>query len=150
MNAAHYHIVLTHIPLMGIVSGFCLILAGIAINNTTLKKSALCFFIVSAIIAVSVYLTGEKAMMVLTRFDPTIPMEPIEQHEEMAALALGASSILGFVSLVFVIIFRGERQFKNGFALIITVLSLIAIALTGYTANLGGKIRHPEIHTSHH
>ncbi|MGB9603406.1 MAG: hypothetical protein ACP5MG_00140 [Verrucomicrobiia bacterium] len=148
MNAAHYHIALTHTPLTGIVSGFALLLAGVILKNTTLKKAALYFFLISAAIAVPVYLSGQGAEKVLKSFLPNMPHEVIEQHEEMAALALGGSIILGVISLVFAIVFRGERQLTNMMALILIVIALIVIVLTGYTANLGGKIRHVEIRAS--
>ncbi|MGC8743751.1 MAG: hypothetical protein ACP5T0_07730 [Verrucomicrobiia bacterium] len=147
MNAAHYHIALTHAPLMGIVSGFCLIVAGIILKNETLKKTSLWFFIVSAAIAVPVYLSGQGAEKVLKSFLTNISDE-IEQHEEMASIALGGSIVLGVIAIIFAILFRGERQFRTGFALVISLIALIVIGLTGYTANLGGKIRHIEIRES--
>jgi uncharacterized membrane protein len=148
MNAAHYHLMINHIPLAGIICGTCLILVGLILKNEVLKKTALYFFVISAILLVPTYTTGGGAEKVLKAMMPGMTTDPVEQHEEMAMIALGGTGFLGLVSLVCIFIFWGQKPVKNAIAVVIAIISIAAIALTGYTAYLGGKIRHPEISVS--
>lgn len=148
MNAAHYHLMINHIPLVGMISGVCLMFVGLITKNEVLKKSSFYFYVVSAILLVPTYTTGGGAEKVLKAFMPGMTTDPVEQHEEMAMIALGSAGFLGLISLVCIFISWGQKPVKNVIAIVIAVISIAVITLTGYTAYLGGKIRHPEIITS--
>ncbi|MCX7871660.1 MAG: hypothetical protein N2487_00070 [Verrucomicrobiae bacterium] len=148
MNQAHYHLMINHVPLFGIVTGTCLMLAGLILRNEVVKKTALYFFVISALVIVPTYTSGFGAEKVLKAFLPGMNTDVIEQHEEIAVLALGATAVLGIISLVCTILFWGQKPVKNVIAIIIVILSIATVVMIGFTANLGGKIRHPELKNS--
>ena len=61
MNVAHLHLMLNHIPVVGM--GFGLALVGLALlrKSEELKRISLGFLIVIALLAIPAYLTGEQA-----------------------------------------------------------------------------------------
>lgn len=75
--------------------------------------------------------------------------EPIvEQHEEAALAASAATVILGAAAAIGLFMGRGGRRDAPRYSMVILVLGLLATVLLGWTANLGGQIRHPEIRSA--
>jgi len=61
MNAAYTHIVLNHIPVIGMIIGFFLLVIGLLARRHILVKVSLVMFVVFALFTIPVYLTGEPA-----------------------------------------------------------------------------------------
>ena len=61
MNATHLHLMLNHIPVLGTVFGLGLLVFALWRKSEELKKAALGIFLIVALLAVPVYLTGEPA-----------------------------------------------------------------------------------------
>jgi len=145
MNAAHLHLLTTHAPVMGTFFGLCLLLFALLQNSEELKRVALLVFVVAALLALPAYLSGESASDLLRKLMPGMTRDESDQHAEIAALALAGSLGLGVVSLVGLIRFRIDRKLAAGFLALVLLLAVMDCALLGWTANLGGKIRHLEI-----
>ena len=62
-------------------------------------------------------------------------------------MALVALEILGALALAGLVWLRRANRLPAWFATLLLLVSLVAGALTAWTANLGGKIRHTEIGT---
>lgn len=56
-----------------------------------------------------------------------------------------ATVILGVAAAIGLLLGRGGRRDPGRYSIVILVLALLASVLLGWTANLGGQIRHPEI-----
>ena len=144
MNWAHIHLMLNHIPLIGI--GFVILLLIIAMvrRSSELINVALIFVIIVALWAIPAYLTGEPAEEIVEH-QQGISEELIHEHEEFAEIAFIFLEVVGGIALIALII-RGYSK-KAGYLLtIVTLIGLIAGGgLIAWTANLGGKINHPEI-----
>ena len=61
MNAAYTHIVLNHIPVIGMIVGFFLLVIGLLARRDLLVKASLVMFVVFALFTIPVYLSGEPA-----------------------------------------------------------------------------------------
>ena len=61
MDSTHIHLVLTHFPIVGILLGIAILASGLIIKNKVLKNTAFVTFILMAIVAIPVFLTGEAA-----------------------------------------------------------------------------------------
>ncbi|MEW6144029.1 MAG: hypothetical protein AB1598_03315 [Thermodesulfobacteriota bacterium] len=144
MNAAHWHLILNHIPLIGI--GFVILLFIIALlrKSSELKNVALVFTVIVALWAVPAYLTGEPAEEIVEDM-PGISEDLIHEHEEMAEKAFIFIEAVGGIALIGLVGGRFNRKLGDTLA-VITLLGLLAGGgLIAYTANLGGKIHHQEI-----
>ena len=69
MNAAHWHLVLNHIPLIGI--GFVALLMVIAFlrKSSELVSVSMVLAVIVALFAIPAYLTGEPAEEVVSRIE---------------------------------------------------------------------------------
>jgi uncharacterized membrane protein len=143
MNWAHIHLLLNHIPVIGFILGVLLSLLAVLKKSEELKRVTMGIFVFTAAIALPVYFTGEPAEELVEHL-PGVSEAFIEQHERAAVFSLVAAVVTGIVALTGLIIFRRAEKLPNWIATATLVLSLIASGLMGWTANLGGQIRHTE------
>lgn len=148
MNATHLHLMLNHLPVLGTAFGLGLLLFGLWRKSSELKKTALGVFVLMALAAVPVYLTGEPAEDGVKSL-PDVSKPVMEQHEEAAGAAFTGVVVLGVVALTGLILFRRGNALPAWLSFSVLVLSLIVSGLMAWTANLGGQIRHSEIRASH-
>ncbi|MCX6291006.1 MAG: hypothetical protein NT126_04515 [Bacteroidetes bacterium] len=144
MNSTYIHLVLNHVAVLGAVFSFLLFIAGIMKRNETISTIAFAGFVISALAAIPVFLTGEPAedsvKNLVGVFKPGI-----EEHEEAAEVSLWLIEILGIISLT-ALLFRKRKIFSSiMFVGIFALLSSVATGAISYTGYLGGKIRHTEI-----
>jgi len=143
MNWPHVHLLLNHVPVMGIPFGFLLLAVALARKSLELTKASLGVFAVVALVTIPVYLAGEPTEEVVEHL-PGISESFIEEHEESALLSLVAIEILGVLAVAGLVLFRGS-SIPTWFVTTSLVLSLLAAVSVGWTANLGREIHHPEI-----
>ncbi|MGA7216148.1 MAG: hypothetical protein WCE49_07960 [Terrimicrobiaceae bacterium] len=149
MNPVHLHLMLNHVPVLGVAFGLALVGLSLWRKSEELKRVSLGFLIVVAALSIPAYLTGEPAEKIVEDL-PGVSEDVIEQHEEAAQVAFVGVLILGAVALCGLIFFRGETRVPNWLSVTVLVMSVIVFALMAWTANLGGLIRHPEIRPDFH
>ena len=144
MNAAHLHLILNHIPVVGIPVAAAVLLYGLVRGSEEVKRVSLLAFVAIAVITVPTYLAGQAAED-LVKHLPGVDDDIIHTHETAATIGLIVTSILGVLSAVgLVISFFVGRLTKT----MTVLLLLIAFGVSGWlgrVANLGGKIRHTEV-----
>ena len=147
MNAAHLHLLLNHVPVIGVA--FCLLLALYAFmrRSRELEATALWAFVLVAVLTVPVYLTGEPAEEIAESL-PGVSEAVIEPHEESALLALAAVEVLGLLALAMLMAGRLGGGRPRWMFVMVLVLAFVASGMMARTANLGGQIRHTEIRSA--
>jgi uncharacterized membrane protein len=143
MSILHLHLLLNHIPVIGALVAVILFGTAFFLREAVSTKFALAFTAGLAIVAVAVYFTGGAAEEAVENL-AGVTGRSIERHEEAAELATVAIGILGGLSLIALFLFRGKRM-PRWVALSGLVSTVIVSALMGWTANLGGQIRHTEL-----
>lgn len=145
MNFAHLHLLINHVPVIGAVGGVLLLGWALYRRSAELTKVSLGLFALLAVAAGAVYLTGEPAEEVVEGL-PGVTDALIERHEEAALIATVALGLTGLLSLAGLLAFRDEPNgIPRTFSTLALVLAFVATGAMGYTANLGGHIRHSEI-----
>jgi hypothetical protein len=147
MNPAHLHIILNHIPIIGIPFGTGLLIWGFLRKSQEVKTTALLVFVAIALVTVPTYFSG-KAAENLVEDLPGVSENLIENHETAATIALGATSILGGLALVRLLIASRFATVGGPLTILVFVFSLGVAGWLARTANLGGQIRHSEIRGS--
>ena len=140
MNPAHWHLLLNHVPVIGMMIGVLLLLWAILRSSEELKKTSLGVLVIAAAFAIPAYLTGEPAEEVAEHL-PGVTHALIERHEDFAKIALVVAGLTGLIALV-AWLFQHRAKWLVPMTL---VFGLVATGLLGYAANLGGQIRHTEI-----
>lgn len=143
MNAAYYHLLLNHIPVLGSVFGTLLLLFGILRGNKTLMQTALYTFIIAAAVTLPVDWTGEDAEHLVEEMG--VSHDLIHEHEEMAEISVKLMLGLGGLSFATLILQILGISFAQIFNYITLVLAFVVIGFMSQTAHSGGLIRHPEI-----
>ncbi len=144
MNAAHLHLVINHVPVLGTVFGLLLFAFAVGRKSDDLRKAAFATFVIVAVMAVVAYLTGEPAEGVLKKL-PGMAEGFSEKHEDLAGAAMAGSAVIGVAALVGLVWFQGPRPVKPWFTALMLIAALVVAGLMAYTAYLGGQIRHTEM-----
>ncbi|MEZ5344234.1 MAG: hypothetical protein R2681_01650 [Pyrinomonadaceae bacterium] len=142
MNYAHIHLILNHIPVIGIGFGILFLAYGFFTKSDEVKKLSLIVFVISAVVAIPVYLTGEPAEEIVENL-AGVSKTFIDQHEDAAFYALILMEMTGVIALLNLFFFSGS--FAKKFLIVTSLSAITAAAIIFWTANLGGKIRHTEI-----
>lgn len=141
MNATQLHLALTHVPVILSFTGLAFLIGSFFIKNTFLTKVAFFTLAMAALFALPVYFTGESTEHAIENL-PGVSEPIIEEHEEMAKIALIVIIAIGIVSLAGIYF---NRSFAKGIRIIVLVLAIGSAAVLAQTAHLGGQIRHTEI-----
>lgn len=144
MDLVHLHLLLNHIPVIGMGFAFLVLMAGAFRKSNELVKTALVVIIVLAVIAIPTYLTGDPAGDTLAKL-PGISKAAIERHDDAAERALTGMEILGGISLLGLFLFRHAYRIPRWFVGLALLGAIAVCGLMAYAANLGGQIRHTEI-----
>jgi len=144
MDAAHIHLLLNHIPILGTVFGLLLLCYGTWRHSDEIKKASLGTFVIVALITIVVYLTGDGAAQIVGNL-PGVSDAIIRRHDNAATLTFWPIEILGVLSLLSLWLGRGDRGLKAGLIGLILVIALICSGLASWTGSIGGQIRHTEV-----
>lgn len=144
MTAAHIHLALNHIPVLGTLFGALLLASGLWRGYETVQKASLGLLVVVGAVAVAVYLTGEPAEEIVEGV-AGVSHDAIEVHESWGWYAFLASIVTGLASLGALLYGWSQRSLARWSVQLVLVLSLLTTGVMLYTANLGGKVHHPEL-----
>ncbi|MGB3343620.1 MAG: hypothetical protein WBA61_06895 [Aequorivita sp.] len=144
MNDVHFHLVVTHLPIVGVLIGFLVLLTGYSTKSPQVKTTALGIFIFSALAAIAAFYTGEAAEDIVENL-PGVSETLIHKHEEQAELFYTMMLVLGGASLVTMFIHYKKSTFvKYGFITVL-LLSISSIVMSKFVGTSGGEIVHAEI-----
>ena len=141
MNWAHVHLMINHIPVIGIPGVILLLVYSLAQRNEEVKRVSFGLFVLIALMTFAVFFTGEAAQKVVKGL-PGVTEAYIGRHEESAEYSLVLVEVLGLLALAGLVFRRRFGRIPNAIVVLVLVMSLIASAVAGLTANLGGQIRH--------
>jgi hypothetical protein len=144
---AHIHLMLNHIPVIGIGVVIAFLLAGRARGSRELEWVSLQMFVALALLTIPVYFTGSPASHQMREL-PGVARETIQRHSSAADFAFATVEALGAFSLGALVRFRSPAAVPARLTTALLALALTALGLMIWTANLGGRIRHPEIGAS--
>jgi len=144
MNWAHVHLMINHLPVIGIPGIILLMAYALIRKSDEVKMVSLGLVVLMALATLAVYFTGDGAADVVKKI-PGVQESFIERHEEIADLSLVLVEVLGAIALGGLFLLRRKGSIPTFIVVIVLVLSLFTAAVLGVTANFGGQIRHTEI-----
>lgn len=124
MNPAHVHLLLNHIPVVGIWLGIALYLVAL-VRKPEWRSLSLGVFALMAVLTIPAYLSGEPAEEMIHGL-PGVSEATVEAHEEAAVPALIAMLVLGAVAAGGLMRFRAAASWPRGYGWIVLILALIA------------------------
>lgn len=146
LDAAHIHLMLNHLPVIGAPLLLLLLTIGLLRGPRELVTISLVLVVGLAVATGLVYFTGEPAEELVERA-PWFQDSLAETHEEQATVSLVAVLATGALAGLALGLRRRARQ--GPWLLRITWAGLaLSTALLGWTAWSGGQIRHEEVRTT--
>lgn len=147
MNGAHLHLIVTHLPVLGVGFGALLLALGLFRKNRVMQQTALGVLVLAGLAAGAAYWTGEGAEEAIEN-QLGAGKSFLELHEEAGLIGLGMAGLAGAMALIVLASGRKGRELSRGLAALNLVFALVASGTLAWVANLGGQIGHPEIRSS--
>ena len=144
MNLTHLHLLLNHVPTVGSVIALAILLLSFIRRDEALKHAGLEVLFLIAILTLPVYISGAAAQREI-RNRPEVSTTAVRVHQDAALAGFAMTEFAGFVAWIALWQSRRRGGEARGLVAATTVLLMLALALSGRAANLGGEIRHPEI-----
>ena len=142
-NSAHLHLILNHVPIIGLAFATLLLLYSLVRKSTEIARASFMMYVLVALATIAVYLSGHGAHEIIENL-PDVSKPMIEMHEDAALVSLTAMLIVGLAALA-ALIFVRSKPISRKLAMLVLALSVLAGASVVYTGSLGGKIHHPEL-----
>jgi uncharacterized membrane protein len=144
MNAAHFHLMFNHLPIVGL--GFALLINLLAIirKSEELKRLSSWFYILVGLMSIVPIITGDGAQEILLTY-PGINKDAIENHETWGYIFFYGLLLNGVLSVA-ALWFSGKKpDLVKKLSIATLILALILTFFAFQTGTTGGKMRHPEI-----
>jgi hypothetical protein len=146
MGGAHVHLVVNHVPVLGMLLGSLLLLIAIrSRERASWVRAALLILTISFIAVVAAFFSGEPALQQIEGLPRTSGVALSEHHvRSVYGLALsGAAAVAAGVAVVLARKRSGEYS-RPSLAILLGVCMSSSLAL-GWTSLAGGRINHPEL-----
>ncbi len=144
MNAAHYHLMINHFPIILPVVGLLVMIGGFIFRSDLIKQVAYFIFIFSAIATFFSLETGGKAAGMVKDL-PWSEQSFIKHHAETAKLFSILSYALGLWSAIGAWVNYKDKKYEEVFSVVATLFAAVMLFFASRTATTGGAIRHIEI-----
>ena len=142
MNAPHVHLIVSHLPIAGILVAVILLFVSLR-PASPFRRAALVATLLVALVGPIAWFSGQAAEESIENragMDET----RIERHEDLALVALVGLEIAGAIALAGLLVHR-RRLVPGSLLVVLLVVDLGAAVLLSRAATLGGEISHPEI-----
>ena len=144
MSIPHLHLAISHAPLFAALIGFVILILAVARRSPEMRWVAYGLFVAAALAGIPVFLSGEGSEEAIERL-PGVSEALIDAHAAAAKVSLIGIELLGVLSLIAFGLERVRNLSLAPLVLAVLLASGIETASLGYTANLGGQIRHSEV-----
>jgi uncharacterized membrane protein len=146
MSFTHLHLLLNHFPVIGTLIVTALLAWAVFRGSGEITRVSLALVAAIGAIAVIVFFTGEPAEEAIENL-PGFSEAITERHEEFALIATIVLASLGALALGALALLR-RKEVPRWVTVWSFMLSIVASGVMGYTALLGGQIRHTEVRAS--
>ena len=146
-TAPHWHIFLTHIPIVGAIFGLALLIASYVIKSDHLRRASLVTFVLLALIAIPTFITGSATRWEMGN-DPGVSLDLMAAHQDLALWSLIFLSFTGVLSWFALWHYRrssGPRAWNIHAVLVLALISMFMLLNTG---SIGGTISRPDMQSA--
>ena len=146
-NPAYQHLLINHLPIIGIVMGLVGLCVAFALRQRVAFIPALVILVVAGVSAWPVYATGSEAYKPIRQITDDAGIDWLDTHIDRADSAIWAFYVLAGVAAVAVAVPWKWPRASLPLAILTTVIAVACLGAAGWIAEAGGKVRHPEFRT---
>ncbi len=143
MDAAHLHLLINHIPILGLGFGAALLALGMVPKLKHFAPAGLLLLALSGLSAYPALVTGERAEDIVEEYQGASE-RAMHQHEEAAERFLPVALLTGIMAALALAFWPKHKGHPVATGLTLAV-ALAAVGLAVPTGNTGGQIRRPEL-----
>lgn len=144
MNAAHFHLMVNHLPIIFPVVGAIVLAVGIYFKNESIKRTSFLIFFLGGVTTAFAMFSGEGAEEIAEKI-PGITKKIIHEHEESAEVFAIFNYIFGLLAAFNIWASLKGKLYAKYLNYAIIAGLLIVLFLAKQTGTSGGEIRHTEI-----
>ncbi len=144
MLSSQIHLAFNHFPVAAVFFGSLFFLLAIVCKNQSFKTSAAIILIVSGILTIPLYLSGEHVEKTVSR-KPMISRYTIHEHEESADRAMVLMMFTTFSSIGFLILNKKQHRLAEKAFYLTFALNIFCLYFISDAAHKGGQIRHDQL-----
>lgn len=144
MNAFHAHLLVNHIPIIGVIFSLITMIVGIMSKSDGIKRTALILVIIAGFGTFAAHVTGENAEEA-SEIRNDFTHQLVEQHEHASEPFFQVMMLTTLVSIAALIFSMRNHKLGNILTYVVTAGIIAASFLAQQAGESGGKIRHPEI-----
>ncbi len=145
MNAAHIHLMLNHIPVLGGFATLALVLLAVYRQSEAVARLALELMVFVGVVGLFVFLSGDRAEDIVEHL-PRVSEAAIETHEKWALYSLISTEILAILGMAGIYSMRKFPAKIFRYWMIVLLIAVANAGLMAATAYFGGQIIHAELH----
>ena len=142
MNAAHLHVALVHLPVVGVFFIVALLALSLWLRSDLLLKTACGFTLLSAAGAAGAYFSGGYAYDLMK---PDLAEELVENHAVIGRAFFVVMVLCGLLAAGCLAQFLQEETPAPALRWSFLLALLVCVWTGAWAAHLGGLMRHPEI-----
>jgi uncharacterized membrane protein len=142
---AHWHILLSVFPTVGLLFALGFYFAALRTNDGLMQRSCLVVFAILGALAIPTYLSGDRSMAVLSG-EPGISVGLMNSHFGWSLAALAALVITGVAAGLALWRARTLSALSRPALRLLLALGLLTLALMAVAGELGWQINHHELH----
>ncbi len=144
-SAAHFHLLVSVFPSVGLIFILGIYVAGIVSSNETAKRTSLFLFVVLAVLAVPTFLSGDYSTAALTPNMSRVSRDLMDSHYTWGVVALAVLVLTGLVALVALLRFAGKEGVSENTLHLVLGLAVVTLGLMMISGELGWEISHNEL-----
>ena len=141
---AHAHLLLNHVPTLGLVFGFALFLFSLVRKDHALLQASLAAFYLVGITAFPTFITGYAARLAI-RSHAGFSELLTDAHQGAAVMALIGIEITGAAAWIGLWQQRRSGRAARWAIVLVMTVAIATLGLVTRAANMGGEITHVEI-----
>jgi uncharacterized membrane protein len=141
---AHFHILVSVFPLVGLIFALGFYIAGIIANNEVMKRSSLVAFGILGLLAIPTYFSGDASAEVLAK-NPKFTEDMVSAHLGWGVAALAMLGLTGAAAWIALWRFRGPGRLSDNAIHLVLGLALVTLGLMIVVGELGWEINHTEL-----
>ncbi|NBQ52940.1 MAG: hypothetical protein EBU49_05100 [Proteobacteria bacterium] len=144
MNAAHFHLVINHFPVVLMLASAAIGIHGILRKSKEVQGIAMSLSVVASLATLATYFSGEPAADFLENA-AIVNDTHIEEHEEAAEKAVIVTTVTGLAAATAFFLASRKSPLAGRAYMAATGMAIASSVILGWTGAKGGVIRHPEV-----
>ena len=147
MNAPHIHLLINHLPIIGLIIGILVVISGLLTKKQVVSSVGLWITMIAGLSSYPTMYSGGASEHFFEENEGKycVSEDLIHEHKEASELAFWPCIVTGVFAGIALFGHRKGHKYAKKAEILVVFIGIIAIVLISKAGLTGGEIRHPEI-----